>query len=109
MLLAPPRQPVCGDGQLVRLSARAHEDERGFLLLELNFIGRRQDFNDLIAVAERGGKVVIQMVAEHAIHGFGVQGERSRAQLRREVLLVLEEQPTIGRIMEIPRASRELI
>jgi hypothetical protein len=46
LLLAPPSLPVGGDGQLVGLPAGAHDDQRGLLLLDLNFIGRRQNFDD---------------------------------------------------------------
>ena len=72
LLLAPPRLPVSGDRQLVRLSARPHDHQGGLFLINLNFIGRGQNFYDLIAVSERCGKIFLQMLAEHAIHRFRV-------------------------------------
>jgi hypothetical protein len=76
LLLAPPCLPVSGDGQLVGLAAGPYDDQSGLFLLDLNFIGRRQDFDDLVAVAQRSGKVGLQVFAEHPVHGFGVQRER---------------------------------
>ena len=91
------------------MSTRTSDDKRGLLLLDLNLIEWRQDLDDLVAVAERGGEVILQVLAEHAIHGFGMERKGGRSQLCREVLLILKEEAPVGGIVEIPCAGRELV
>ena len=57
LLLVPPRLPVRGNGQLARLSTWTHDNESGLFLLDLNFIGRGEDLDDLVTIAEQSGKV----------------------------------------------------
>jgi hypothetical protein len=109
LLLRPPCLPVGGDRQLVGLAAGADDDERGLFLLDLNFIGRRQHLDDLVAVAQRSGKVGFQMLTQHPVHRFGVQRQRRGTQLGGEVLLVLEVQAAIGGIVQIPGAGRQFV
>ncbi len=109
LLLCPPGLPVGGDGQLVGLSTGAHDDQRGFFQLNLHLIRRWQNFDDLVAVAQRGGKVGLQMLTQHAVHSLSVQRERHGAQLGGQVLLVFEVQAAIGRVVQIPGAGCQLV
>ena len=49
------------------------------------------------------------MLAQHPLHGFGMQRQRRRTQLGGEILLIFEVQPTVGGLVQIPGASRQLI
>jgi hypothetical protein len=49
------------------------------------------------------------VLAQHAVHGFGVKRKRGGAQLGGEVLLVLEEEAAVGGVVQIPSAGRELV
>jgi hypothetical protein len=109
LLLGPPCLPVGRNRQLVGLAAGTDDDERGLFLLDLNFIGRRQNLDDLVTVAQRSGKVGFQMLAQHPVHGFGVQRERRGTQLGGKILLVLEVQAAVGGIVQIPGAGRQLV
>ena len=52
LLLGPPGLPVGRDGQLVGLTAGAHDDQSGFFQLDLHFIWWWQHFDDLVTVAQ---------------------------------------------------------
>ena len=52
LLLIPPRLPVSGNRQLIRLSTGTDDNQRGFFLINLDLIGWRQDFYDLVTVTK---------------------------------------------------------
>ena len=109
LLLAPPGLPVARDGKLVRLAARPDDDQRRAVLLHLDFVRRGQHLDHLEAVPEGGREVLLQMLSEHPVHRLGMQGQGRGPELRRQVLLVLEEQPSVSRVVEIPGAGGQLV
>lgn len=70
---------------------RDGRSQRGLFLIDLDLIKRRKHLDNLVAIAQGGCEVRLQMFPQHAINRFRVQRKRCGTQLGSEVLLILEE------------------
>ena len=49
------------------------------------------------------------MISEHTVHRLGVKRIGGSTKFGRKILLILEVETPVGRVVQIPRAGRELI